>query len=159
MNHPRRRTETRCPGCRKMVPVTARFCPACGRPLRSADGVSPHPGRTRHPEPLAPPAGFQAVKDSADLYYRSEPVGGGQVLSGTEPLDVHLFNAGYALEGVLLTLRGWDKAGRPSLKEDWELESWRRGETIMRDIPSWAISEPLKRVELSLARCAFASEG
>lgn len=143
-----------CPRCRRINLQVARFCSTCGLSLACGPGGR-EAGRIVHPEPLPPPAGFEALADAEGLHYAWESAWGSAPLIGTEPLRLELFNAGYALKEVMLEVRGVDREGKPALRCMRELEKWDRGQHIVLEIPSYDIAAPLHALDVRLARAEF----
>ncbi len=145
----------RCPRCEHENPPAASFCARCGLLLGAADS---RPGRIGHPRPATPPAGFEPVRGAADLYWRCESALGGQPLIGTEGLRIELFEGGYPLRDVRLQVRGYGTGGQVVLDRTVEVPQIGPGATVAVEVPSYELSDPLERVELSLIEAEFAEE-
>ncbi len=140
-------------------PEPARFCRRCGLALvYGPDGSLLGPGQIRHPQPLAPPAGFQAFANVPDLYFRTKSAWGGQALSTTEPLVVTAFNGGYALAAVRISVRGAGATGDAIFCLRHELQRWPRGQTVTVEIPSWELPDEAHELTLALDSAEFDAE-
>lgn len=148
MDHP-------CPRCRTVNPDVARYCRHCGLPLLAAPGGFLGAGRTRHPEPLVPPNGYEPFENAPDLHFHWQAAWGGEVLLGTETLEVTAFNAGYGLEEIVVRIRGENEAGKMLVTVEREIEQWPRGGQVELEIPSWELPDPAKKLVLTLVSAEF----
>lgn len=144
-----------CPRCRSTLLASARFCAQCGLRLSEDAGGLVGARALEHPHPLAPPAGFQPCPGAADLFYAWSPEWGGHMLLGTEPLNVLLFNAGYALADVAVRITGIDELGNGVMSKEHEVESLARGATATIEIPSYDLPDRIRKIEVELVRAAF----
>ncbi len=147
-----------CPRCGDPNRPVARFCSQCGLALDTAMGEGLAPGRVRHPRPAAPPPGFLPCDDAAQLYYRWAPSGGGAPLSGTESIDVTIFNAGYPLAEVMLHLCGDGPDGTRAFAVERRLAALPQGEPAPLEVPSYEIAAPLRVLRVALRSAKFAPE-
>lgn len=147
-----------CPRCQTASPVSANYCRQCGLRLdRDGDAVR-GAGTVRHPQPLTPPPGANAVAGASDLYYTWTALGGHRPLLGTEPLVVSVVNVGYGLANVVLLIRATDRQGRTVLETQRDLPQWQRGQTIRLDVPSWELHDPLQDLHVTLRQADFGIE-
>jgi hypothetical protein len=136
----------------------ARFCANCGLALGTGlDGPS-EAGRIRHPEPLAPPEGFELCQQAAELYYHLEAAWGGERLLGTESVAVLLFNAGYPLQEVVLGVRGVDDSGKELFSVEHAVQDLPRGEQVKIEVPSYELPAPMRVLSVSLVSAEFGPE-
>lgn len=150
--------DLKCPRCRADNRPAARFCARCGLSLSPGPGGSLAPGRVRHPDALPAPAGFRPCGDAANLYFRWESAWGGSTLLGTESIAVTLFNGGYALEAVVLTLEGRDETGGQLFAVEHTVEDLPAGKQVNVEIPSYEIPAPAKELMVSLVSAEFAAD-
>ncbi len=137
-----------CPRCRRRNRGEARFCAGCGLSLASGVDGTCRPGRTRHPEPLAAPAGYERVSGAADLYYAQSSAWGGERLSPAENIGLTLFNAGYPLCRVELRIS--DAAGDGAWEDVCETAELPRGVPVQIELASWRMPEGVQRVRVAL---------
>lgn len=148
-----------CPRCQTENRGVARFCGSCGLTLEPGVGGSHEAGRVRHPRPAELPPGFIPCGDAAQLYFRWESSLGGDALIGTEGLKVTLFNAGYALEQAVFSVRGEGRDGAVVLEQEYTLESLPRGREVAIEVPSYELSEPMRVLKVALVSAQFDAEG
>ena len=150
--------ERTCPRCQSVNRPVARFCANCGLALGTGlDGPS-EAGRIRHPEPLAPPEGFELCQQAAELYYHLEAAWGGERLLGTESIGVVLFNAGYPLQEVVLNVRGADDSGKELFSVEHAVQDLPRGEQVKIEVPSYELPAPMRVLSVSLVSAEFGPE-
>jgi hypothetical protein len=145
-----------CPRCQGNNPSAARFCRLCGLALVPGPGGLLGAGTVPHPEPLAAPAGYEPVAGAPDLHFHWEAAWGGKVLLGTETLAVQVFNGGYDLCDVVLTVCGTDENGAALLSIAQEVAHWSRGATVALEIPSWELAAPARHILVTLEAAHFA---
>jgi hypothetical protein len=135
-----------CPRCYVENPPVARYCGRCGvqlalgeaaRLTQATGGLPP-----RHPAPLPPPEGFSPCRNAPDVFCRWEPSWGGSALSSTEPVTVLLFNGGYSLRDVALSLEGVDAQGGKVFAVQRELAELPRGATARLEVASYELPAP-----------------
>lgn len=145
-----------CPRCGKPNPAVARFCRHCGLRMEwGARGIC-GAGALPHGDPLEPPDAYVPVAGAAHLYFHHQAAGGGGArLLGTEPVLLSLFNGGYDLVEVRLRIVGLDATGAARFEVARELESWRRGQTVESEIPSYELPEPVRALRVELANAEF----
>ena len=148
-------SERRCPRCQGLISGEALFCGLCGLAVGDARESA---GRTPHPDPLTPPAGFRLVGSAADLFFAWHPAwGGGHVLLGTEPLIVQLFNAGHGLVNVTVEVVTRDRDGRELSVLPQEIEELPRAETREIEIASYDMPAPISDLSMRFVHGEFAS--
>ena len=76
---------------------------------------------------------------------------------GTEGFEVRIFNAGYALESLVLKADGMDDAGRVQFSVELSAECLPRGKEIKLEVPSYAIAEPARDLSVSLVSAEYGS--
>ena len=150
--------ELACPRCHTSNHGVARFCGHCGMLLESMDGGPLVAGRMRHPEPLSAPDGFLPCGLAANLFFHTESAWGGKRLLGTEGLTVTLFNGGYALEDVVLEVRGEDQSGQDRFVLHHRAGALPRGQRVASEVPSYELAEPVRAIRVSLASAEYASD-
>jgi hypothetical protein len=148
--------EYTCPRCQSDNPSAARFCRLCGLALVPGPGGLLGAGAVPHPEPLAAPAGYEPVAGAPDLHFHWEAAWGGKVLLGTETLAVEVFNGGYDLRDVVLTVRGTDDEGTTVFSINQDVARWPRGETVGLEVPSWELPAPARRIVVTVDAARFA---
>ncbi len=99
---------------------------------------------------------MERVQRAADLYYRHRSAWGGSRLIGTETLGIEIFNAGYGLRSVVLSLEGVDETGRRLFQLEQKADSIPRGEITTIEIPSYEIPEPSSGVIVALVSAEYA---
>lgn len=150
--------ERTCPRCQSVNRPVARFCANCGLALGTGlDGPS-EAGHIRHPEPLAPPEGFELCQRAAELYFRCEAAWGGERLLGTESIGVVLFNAGYPLQEVVLQVRGEDDSGKELFAVEQTVQVLPRGEEVNIEVPSYELPAPMRVLSVWLVSAEFGPE-
>lgn len=112
-------------------------------------------GKIRDPRALPVPPGMTPVADAASLFFSWESSLGGGTLIGTEGLRVEVFNAGYPLAEVGLSLRGLGRDDEVVFEIAEELQQLPRGTAAAIEIPSYMIPTPMRRLEVVLLRAAF----
>jgi hypothetical protein len=145
-----------CPRCGTAGPPAARFCSRCGLLLHGADGELVQAGRAAHPEPLDVPDGMQPIPGTEALFWRWEAAGGGQRLLGTEPLDVAMFNAGYALAAVQIRIVGMREDGAEVLRTERTCARLERGESCTLEVPSWELKDLVRALRVEFVSAEFA---
>ena len=150
--------ETQCPRCRTSNRDIARFCARCGLQLGVGVDGTCQAGRIRHPRPAAVPDGYEACQGAADLHYCSESSLGGDVLIGTEGVNVVVFNAGYPLCEVVLQVRGDGEDGRELFAVERSIEELPQGEDVRLEIPSYELSASLSVLKVTLVSAEFGRE-
>jgi hypothetical protein len=113
------------------------------------------PGQIRHPEPLPAPEGFEPIRKAADLYHYSESAWGGRRLLGTENIGFRVFNAGYPLRDVTLSIRGEDDGGSQIFAVEHTVEELPRGEQVTLEVASYEIPAEPKRLTVTLVSAEF----
>lgn len=144
----------RCPRCQRRNRSEARYCAGCGLSLAPGVDGTHRAGRTRHPEPLAAPEGFERVGGSADLYCMQSSAWGGGRVSPAENIALSVFNAGFALREVVLRLAdaegidgGWS--------ETCEVGELPRGARVSVEVASWRMGEGVGRLRVSLESAEY----
>ena len=144
-----------CPVCTKPNPGVARYCARCGFGLQTQVTGSIRPGRFPHPRPLSIPDGFMPCNGAVDLFFRYAPAWGGPVLSGTEAVTVEIYNAGFPMREVALSVGMHDLDGayrECCTKTIAELPSGRAAKV---EIASYELGEPVCDVVVSLTSAEF----
>jgi hypothetical protein len=113
-------------------------------------------GNGPHPEPLAPPDGFEPIQNSENLHYSWSATSGGERLLGTEPVAVRIWNGGYDLAEVALRIRGLEQSGLEIFRAERAVTSWPRGSEVKLEIASWEIPDPVHALHVELLRAQFA---
>lgn len=108
-----------------------------------------------HPDPLATPAGYQAVVDARGLVFAWRSAWGERSLLGTEPVRIVVRNGGYPLRDVVLEIRAADSSGKNVYHATHEVAQLPRGVDVAIDIPSYDIAEPVQQFSVRLASAAF----
>jgi hypothetical protein len=111
--------------------------------------------RLAHPSPLPAPPGFQPCEDGAGLFVCVRHAWGGEALLSTEPLIVHVFNAGYDVRDVKLRIAGVGKDGHEAFAIEREIASLPRGEERQLELASWELS-PAERLTVKMTGASFA---
>lgn len=140
-----------CPRCGAANLAVARYCAQCGLTL----GAGGAPGRIPHPDPAHTPPGFIPCEDSSHLYFRSESAHGGPALIDTEGVRVTIFNAGFSLREVQFEVAGEGRDGAKLFAESFTAEQLPQGASTVLEIPSYLVSEPLRRLRVRLVAAAF----
>ncbi len=115
-------------------------------------------GRIRHPRPAAVPNGCAPCRNAADLYYRSESSLGGEVLLGTEGVNVVVFNAGYPLSEAVFEVRGQGENGRELFTVERRVAELAQGKEVWLEIPSYELPAPLQALKITLLSAEFRPE-
>lgn len=149
---------TECPRCQAPNPEIARYCAHCGLSLEVGVDGTRGAGRVRHPRPATVPDGYLPCDHAVQLYYRSESSLGGDVLIGTEGVNVIVFNAGYSLREVVLALGGTGKDGKELFAVERTAEQLPQGEEVSLEIPSYELPAPLRALKVSLVSAEFGWE-
>ncbi len=144
-----------CPRCSVWNPDVARFCRNCGLGLVVGPEGILGAGRAPHANPLACPAGFEPIRQAADMFFHWEATGGGAPLLGTEPLALTVFNGGYDLAQVVLHVCGTDRAGQPLFEIEREIEEWRRGGQVRLEIASYELPDRVHALNVVLIAAEF----
>lgn len=147
--------ESVCPRCRSANRSAARYCARCGLALEGGVRAA---GQVRQAQPLPVPPGFVPVADSAHLYFRWESSLGGGPLIGTEGLAITIFNAGYPLRDLVVTLTGLGRASEVVFIVDENIRELSRGGKAAVEVPSYMMSEPMRTLKASLRSAEFAEE-
>jgi hypothetical protein len=150
--------ETTCPRCQTSNCEIARFCGRCGLNLDVGVDGSRRAGRVRHPRPTTVPRDYQPCEGAAELYYHSESSLGGQTLIATEGVNVLVFNSGYPLREVVLTLRGEGDGGRELFRVERTVRELPQGREVAVEIPSYELPAPLRKLAVSLVSAEFSRE-
>lgn len=146
----------RCPRCGATNRDIARFCARCALALAPGVDGTQRAGRIRHPRPATVPDGYSPCGEAADLHYRMESSLGGNVLIGTEGVNVVVFNAGYSLREVVLCARGEGNSGRELFSIERAVAALPQGKEVTIEIPSYELSAPLRELKLGLVSAEFA---
>lgn len=141
-----------CPRCGATNLAVARYCSQCGLTL----GAGATPGHIPHPDPAPTPPEFTPCEDASHLYFRSESALGGPVLIETEGVRVTVFNAGFALREAQFELLGEGRDGAGLFAESCNAPELACGASIVFEVPSYLVSEPLRRLRVRLIRAEFA---
>lgn len=144
-----------CPRCRHVVTDSVRFCSRCGLYLEGIRSGAARPGCIPHPAPLTPPPGSRPCTGCVDLYVRWEAAWGAPLLTGAEPLRVHLFNAGYPLMHLVLRLRGADTAGQALFDRLETIRGLPRGAEETIEVSSYDLPRTLTGLEVHLDDADF----
>ena len=150
--------ENVCPRCHSANRSAARYCARCGLGLDAGVDGSRAAGRVKQAQSLPVPAGYVPVADAAHLYYHWESSLGGGTLIGTEGLMVTIFNAGYALRDVVLTLTGLGRDSEVVFIVDETVRELLRGGKAAVEVPSYMMSEPMRTLNAALRSAEFADE-
>ncbi len=148
--------EQPCPACGRRNRGTARYCANCGATLVLSGVPNGTPGRTVHPKPLPPPAGFVPCLDAGNLYVRWQH-GNEPPALGVEAVTVDVFNGGYDLRSVILRLVGLDDSGKSLCSVEQSIADLPRSATVRVEVPSYEVSSELKRLIVSLALAEWAT--
>jgi len=139
--------------CGRENPGFARFCQTCGKALVATMNSA---GRAFHPAALGPPVEMTAVERAAHLFVAVESAWGGGPLIGTEPLQLVLFNGGYALRTAVLQIDAFDRAGQRVFGVEKVAVDIPRGGRVAIEVASYEIPEPVQRVRVSLVSAEYA---
>jgi hypothetical protein len=149
---------TPCPRCRAPNREIARFCARCGLSLEIGVDGTRRAGRIRHPRPTAVPDGYRPCRNATDLHYRWESSLGGEVLIGTEGVNVVVFNAGYLLREVVFDVRGEGTDGKELFAVERTVVELAQGKDIALEIPSYELPAPMGALKVSLVSAEFGPE-
>ncbi len=154
------RMTLKCPRCSTRNLAQAVFCGRCGVNLQAPKKEAvpcKKPTPARHPDLLDPPEGFREVGGMPGLHYRWAAAWGGSMLLGTETIAVVIFNGGYALEEVVLSIYGLDAAGDEVFCLDMPMNLLPRGRETTLEVPSYEMSAPASDLTVSLVSGRYAS--
>jgi len=114
-------------------------------------------GRIRDAHPAAVPAGYVPIDDAANLYFRWESAFGGELMLGTEGVQISVFNAGYPLRDVLVEVRGEGRDGQELFVLEQPIADLHRGGRASFEVGSYLIPAPLRVVRVGLLGAEFGS--